>query len=113
MITVNGKKFAKTQKEFMETLFSDAGTANGFYKVLKNGVRLYNIQNEPFAFIYDNGFCNRGVVTCRKHGTGHRYLFTLIDCDCKLLGLENNPGLRVLSDIAEDTLNKLFPDKYK
>ncbi|AGG57885.1 hypothetical protein VPBG_00113 [Vibrio phage helene 12B3] len=111
MITINSKKFAANKKEFTESLFSKQ-PCNGFYKVLKNGIRLMDHQKEVFAFIFDNGFSDRGVVSCRKQDNGYRYLFSIMTMDEKKLGFNDGIGYKQNVDLAEKILNELFPNKY-
>ena len=42
MITLNGKKFAKNEQEFTDSLFSKGGTCSGYYKVYKTKINLYD-----------------------------------------------------------------------
>ena len=51
MIIFNDKKYAANESEFTNSLFSTGGTCNGFYKRMKNGFRLFNLQNELIAFV--------------------------------------------------------------
>ena len=112
MITLNGKKYAANKKEFSESIFTDQ-TCTGFYKVVKNGIRLMDQQGEPFAFVYDNGRSDRGIVSCRKHGKRYRYMFSTMTMDEKKLGFENGLGYVQSVELAEKLLNEVFPDKYK
>jgi len=51
MITLNGKKFAENENEFKNSLFASGGTCSGYYKRLKNKVKLFNIQMELIGVI--------------------------------------------------------------
>ena len=51
MISLFGKKFAKNDREALESLFDSTGTVSGFYKVSKRKILIMNLQNEPIAFI--------------------------------------------------------------
>jgi hypothetical protein len=44
MIKLNGKKFAANNKEFVLSLLKSGGTCNGYYKPLKNRVKLFDAQ---------------------------------------------------------------------
>ena len=112
MITFNGKKYAANKKEFSESLFT-AKTCSGFYKVIKNGIRLMDQQGEAFVFIFDNGRSDRGIVSCRKHGNRYRYMFDTMTVDEKTLGFEKGLGYAQNVELAEKLLNEVFPDKYK
>ena len=50
-ITINGRKFVETAKEFAATLFQPDGTATGFFKVRKRDILLFDHQNEPMAVV--------------------------------------------------------------
>lgn len=60
MIELNGHKFAKNQKEFTETLFSNK-TATGYYKVTKTGIILYDHQEKRIGGISKHGVCYRST----------------------------------------------------
>lgn len=65
MLKINGMKYAKNDKEFIETLFDKTGTAFGFYKILKNRILLSDMHKEVFAAIV----CNEnftGIVNAVK-----------------------------------------------
>ena len=51
MLVINGKKFAVNDKEFTDSLFHRGGTCVGFYKVMKNEIKLYNLQNVQIGVI--------------------------------------------------------------
>lgn len=110
MITINGKNYASNKKEFNT---NSNQTCVGFYKVVKNGIRLSDHQGEAFAFIYDNGRSDRGIVSCRNHGKAYRYLFSTMKMDEKKLGFEHGLGYKQSVELAEKILNEVFPDKYK
>ena len=112
MLIINGKKYAKNKKEFAESLFSNL-TCSGFYKVVKNGVRLSDHQNSAFAFIFDNGRSDRGIVSCRKDGNRYRYMFSTMTTDEIKLGYEKGLGYAESVELSERVLNAVFPDKYK
>lgn len=44
MIELNGSKFAANKEEFISSLFKSGGTCSGFYKPMKNRIRLFNPQ---------------------------------------------------------------------
>jgi hypothetical protein len=54
MLVFNGKKYAKNDAEFVDSLFQSGGTCNGYYKRVKHGVKLYDMQRVLTAFIVDN-----------------------------------------------------------
>lgn len=87
MIILYGKKYAKTEKEFTETLFQADGTANGFYKVLKAGIYLSDMQGNERAFVRHDGL---GPVTVAKHDGKRRYMFSTSTRDEKWLGVPDS-----------------------
>lgn len=111
-IIINGKKYAATKKEFAESLFSSL-TCSGFYKKLKSGIRLADHQGNVFAFIYDNGRNNQGIVSCRKHGNGYQYMQSTMTQDEKLLGYPEGLRYKANVELAEYVLEIVFPDKYQ
>lgn len=54
MIEINGKAFARTDKEFTESLFRPSGTCAGFYRIRKNSVLFLDMQKQPFAHLTRN-----------------------------------------------------------
>jgi hypothetical protein len=48
-ITINSKKYAKNNNNFVNTLFEKDGTAFGYYKKRKNSVLFYTMGMELFA----------------------------------------------------------------
>lgn len=55
MITLNGKKFAETQSEFIDSLFDSGGTCVGFAKRNKKSVTLFDHQNNKIGVINSQG----------------------------------------------------------
>jgi len=78
MIVINGKKYAKNNKEFMDTLFQKDGTANGFYKETKKGIYLYDMQNKPRVFIRSS---DKLTVSFHIFNGRKRYMFALCSID--------------------------------
>lgn len=51
MLTINGKKYAKDDREFTDSLFhTEGGTCVGYYKVIATGVQFFDHQKNLFAF---------------------------------------------------------------
>jgi len=71
MITLNGKMFAKNDKEFTDSLFQEKGTCVGKYKVLKNKVNLYDIQNNIIGVV-----TKTGVLAKATKATNKRYWYS-------------------------------------
>jgi hypothetical protein len=84
MLTLYGKKYAKNEKEFTGTLFEKDGTANGFYRVLKAGIYLSDMQGNERAFIRKDGL---GPVTVFRHDGKRRYMFSTSTRDEQWLGV--------------------------
>jgi hypothetical protein len=61
-ITINGRKFVDTAKEFAATLFQPNGTANGFFKVKKRSILLFDPQWKPMAFVNQELVLGSAVV---------------------------------------------------
>ena len=87
MITLYGKKYAKNETQFTETLFQRDGTANGFYKVTKSGIYLSDIQGNERAFVRHDGL---GPVTVSRHDGKRRYSFAASTLDEKWLGVPDS-----------------------
>jgi hypothetical protein len=61
MITINGYKFAESDEEFIDSLFtSSEGTCAGYAKRYKRHIHLYNMQKELIG-----DFVGWGVCTAR------------------------------------------------
>ena len=71
MFTVNGFKFAKTEKEFASTLFDTGSTCFGFYRERKNGIVLMDHQKTVVAFIAFDGSISF-LVTAWKNENGKK-----------------------------------------
>lgn len=54
MLIINGHKFAKNDKEAMDTLFQKGGTFFGFYKKLKGRIIFKDMQGKVFAALVVN-----------------------------------------------------------
>lgn len=65
MISLNGKKFAENDKEFMSSLFHKGSTCVGYAKRNKSSVTLMDHQKNKIGVI------NRhGVLCCATKGSG-------------------------------------------
>jgi hypothetical protein len=84
MITLYGKKYARNEKEFIGTIFEKDGTANGFYRVLKSGIYLSDMQGNERAFIRKDGL---GPVTVSRHDGKRRYMLSTSTLDEKWMGV--------------------------
>lgn len=65
MIMLNGVKFAKNNKEFVNSLFEKDGTCSGFYKVNKCSISLYDQKRNKIGVI-----CNMVVGKASKIDNG-------------------------------------------
>ena len=54
MIILNGKKFAKNDKEFTNSLFETGGTCDGYYKVTKNKIFILDVNKKIVGVITKN-----------------------------------------------------------
>ena len=59
MLTLNGKKFARTDSEFTESLFDPSGTCVGYFRPRGHLIELQNMQRERIGVINAHG------VLCR------------------------------------------------
>lgn len=90
MITVGGKKYAKNDKEFTDSLFTKQ-TCSGYYKRMKNGVLLMDMQKEPFGFIKVENSVTVYAVSAHRTAKGVRYMAGLCSSDSERLGLDGIP----------------------
>lgn len=68
MITLNGKKFAANEKEFTESLFDKTGTCVGYYKRMKNSVKLFDMQMNLIGVINKHGvLCSARLLENGKY----------------------------------------------
>jgi hypothetical protein len=100
MLIFNGKKYAKNDSEFVESLFDASGTCNGYYKRLKDGVQLFNMQRELTAFIVDRTDRARFVVSAGMHDGKARYMHGLSSAAEQWLGVAENTFARERQMIA-------------
>lgn len=84
MLMFSGKKFAKNDKEMVDSLFTPGGTCIGFYKVIKSGFKLFNLQHELIAFVSPSKSL---VVTAHMHNGKARYMFSTCSDTEKYLNL--------------------------
>jgi hypothetical protein len=103
MIDLYGKKYAKNEKEFSETLFQADGTANGFYKVMKAGIYFSDMQGNERAFIRADGL---GPVTTHKHEGKRRYMFSTSTRDEQWLGVPDSYSATI--DGAKELARQVF-----
>lgn len=113
MITINGKKYAKNDAEFTESLFNPGGTCVGYYKKLKNGIQLMTMQKELFAFMVNNSHNERFFVSAGRLENGKAfYMYGLSDSAARWLGIENM-GCIDRYELIGDIYKTLFTDDIK
>ncbi len=107
MLTFNGKQYAKNDKEFVDTLFTSGNTANGFYKKVKSGIKLYNMQKELIAFIKRDS--SPFVVNAYTYaGDGKdRYMFSTSSTVEIYLSIYDL-GYRETREVCQQAINQLF-----
>lgn len=109
MITFNGVKFAKNNKEMTDSLFQQGGTCAGFYKVTKRGIQLTDLQRNIIAFIVNNGYGERFIVSATRMDNGRiRYMFSTCSNVDKLLNLEALGYMGTIKEcerIIKETIN--------
>lgn len=86
--TFNSLKFAKNDRDVVESLFSGSGTCHGFYKKTKNGIQLFRLNREPEAFIVLNQ-ARRYIVSMGKIDGKNFYMQGSCSLTEKWLGIEN------------------------
>ena len=69
MITLNGKQFARNDKEMANSLFNKGGTCVGYYRPNKTSITLLNLQKEKIGVI------NKYAVLCCYSQTTRRYSY--------------------------------------
>lgn len=88
MVKINGRKYVKNSREFVDAVFSDS-TASGLYKKWKNAIVFYDLQNSPFAAAIDQeskGF-SFYFVSCSEKGGKLFFMQGLNSVDAETLGI--------------------------
>lgn len=89
MIEFNGRTFAKNDAEFVASLFNSGGTCSGFYKRRKDGIALYDMQNNPRVFLVSNKFGERFSVSMTRNSAGKLfYMHGLSESDALFVGTD-------------------------
>lgn len=88
MLTINGKKYAKNEKEFINSLFESGGTCYGYYKQVKSGVKLLDHNKNIFAFIVNNRYNEQFFVSAHVLNGKTYYMNSTTSVDDKILGLD-------------------------
>lgn len=84
MFILYGKKYAKNDREAVNSLFSPSGTVNGFYKRTSGGIILLDLQWNERAFIRADGF---GPVSVTRINGKRYYMQALSSTDEAWLGV--------------------------
>ena len=107
MITFNGFKFAKNEKDFSASLFDyNGGTCFGFYKARKNGIVLMDHQKTVIALIAFDGSISF-LVTAWKNEKGQILCMnSATDETEKMLNLQGK-GYTEKLDLCSDTRKQL------
>ena len=106
MITFNGFKFAKTEKEFSASLFDTGSTCFGFYRGRKNGIILMDHQKNVVAFIAFDGSISF-LVTAWKNEKGQiSCMYSATDETEKMFNLRGKGYIEKL-DLCSDTRKQL------
>jgi hypothetical protein len=96
MFIFNQKKFVKTKQEMTDETM-------GFYRKRKNGVLLMDLAKEPLAFIVNNQYRERFIVTACRFNKQIRFMFSTDEPTEKLLGI-NGVSLVEQSTLIEKSL---------
>lgn len=104
MLNINGKIFVK---DIADTLFNpiNGKTADGEYKVYKNGIRLYKPNGELFAYIVTHDFAPF-IVSAYMYNGKPRYMFALSSPDEIYFGFDNL-SYREKQQVIENTVDSL------
>lgn len=105
-IVINGRKYAPSLSAFLETLFQTNGTASGEYRVLKGGILLLDLQQQPFAFVVNRGI-GKWIVTATRDEKGRTvYMQGLSSLTANRLGMPENM-LNASQKLAEDIVSQV------
>ena len=70
MLTLNGKKFAANDKEFIKSLFTGPTTCVGYYRVNKRSISIMDQQKNKVGVI-----ANNVLATATKQDKGYWYSY--------------------------------------
>lgn len=102
MLIFNGKAYAKSDKEFTESLFKpiNGRTCNGFYRKVSDGIKLFRPDWALEAFLVDRQNEKFAVSASIVNGKP-RYMFACSSYTEKWLGL-NNMGMQATFDAVRN-----------
>ena len=98
MISINGRKFAKNDSEFVDSLFNNDGTCDGYYKVMKRNIMFYDMQKKPSFTVTVNKWNEVLFSNARQLDDGKIWYSYLGQEKAKYLGIES---LVTQDDIAK------------
>jgi hypothetical protein len=102
--------FVSRKSEITDTLFAPlrGGTASGYYKTVKGGIRFHHPTGECFAFLVANRYGERFFVSCGKQSDGRVfYSYALAEKGRQILGLPES--LIKQHEIASTIWNMMNP----
>lgn len=102
MLIFNGKKYAATQSEFADSLFTPQ-TCNGFYKRVRGGIGMMDWNKQLQAMLVVNNHNEKFVVSAAMHDGKARYCFGASEATMKWLGIEHLSGQQVKDAIEAAT----------
>ena len=104
-LDLNGRQYGALQAEPV------AGQA-GFYQTNPNGLLLFGIDREPFAFVVTDERQRQFIVSCFKHGSEIRFMFSTTSADEQRLGIA---GMSMASEaeLVRSLVNQLTWDSEK
>jgi hypothetical protein len=102
MLIFNGRSYAKNNREFTESLFKpiNGRTCNGYYRKVKDGIKLFKPDWTLEAFIVDRQHEKFTVSACVLNGKP-RYMFSTCTATEKWLGLDGM-GLQAEFDAVKN-----------
>ena len=106
MITFNGFKFAKTEKEFSASLLATGSTCFGFYRERKNGIILMDHQKNVVAFIAFDGSISFLVTAWKNENGKISCMFSATEETEKMFNLQNK-GYTEKLDLCSNTRKQL------
>ncbi len=107
MITINGRKFAESKEEQVQSLFTKGGTVDGTAKRKGNVIHLYRLDGTLFAAIGRNGH-GEFFVSCSKRDNGQTwYQYTLTNSAEEFFGVDSM-GLVDQSIMVRAVLREAF-----
>jgi len=99
MIIINGNKFAESEDEFIDSLFTSGGTCVGYAKRMKRGIMFFNHQYDIFACCVNNKHNEQFFVSASKRDKVTHYMFGMSDNDEATLGIAGM-GYRAKMELA-------------